>query len=61
MVVLIVSGEAQGIGTVVLGVVGSIEVVEHVAVDAVLVGVVHGGDGSELTGGQCPAVAPVGR
>lgn len=61
MVVLVVGGEAQGIGAVVLCVVGTIEVVDHVAIDAILIGVVHGNDGSELSDGQCPAVAPVGR
>ena len=60
VVVLVVGGEAQWVGAVVFGVVGSIEIVEHVAVDAVLVGIVHGGDGTELSSGQCPAMAPVG-
>ena len=60
LVILVVGGEAQRVHTVVVGVVGAKEVVEHAAIGAILVGVVEGGEQSELASTQIPAVRIVG-
>ncbi len=60
LVILVVGREAQGVHTVVVGVVSSIEVVDHVAIDPILVGVVEGSEQPELSAPHLPAVGIVG-